>query len=535
VTGRAFLESLGSMLEARAGVEKLREAVLDLAVRGMLSPKMGANIDDDAGKSKSVPFRSHAAWEWKALVELGITQTGSTPATKISAYWGADVPFVTPGDIDEPMVRAPAKHLSTAGASQARIVQANSVLMVCIGGSLGKVGYVDSPVTCNQQINAFTPSPQSGLDPRFACLALRSPCFKREAWTRAGQGTLPIISKSKWEQIPIPVPPLPEQKRIVAKVDQLMALCDDLEAKQTKKRDLATQSTRSALTALASAEGAQSLVSAWDRVRENFALLVSHPSDIKPLKETLLSLALQGNLTTRSAADGTADALHQLITTGAERTQRSRIDSVVSEEAEPFPIPSTWRWIRIGDLGRFVGGGTPSKSNTEFWAGKIPWVSPKDMKRPYIEDAEDHISREALEASPAKLIPAGALLFVVRGMILAHSFPVALTVREVTINQDMKGLCLTVPEMGEYVLRACQAARARVLQRVERSTHGTCRLDSEELENLAIPLPPVSEQKRIVARLNQLMSLLDDLEAKLRKQEETATRLAESLAAAVAA
>ena len=74
-----------------------------------------------------------------------------------------------------------------------------------------------------------------------------------------------------------------------------------------------------------------------------------------------------------------------------------------------------------------------------------------------------------------------------------------------------------------------------MLQRVERSTHGTCRLDSEQLENLAIPLPPVSEQKRIVAKLNQLMSLLDDLEAKVRKQEETATRLAESLAAAVAA
>jgi type I restriction enzyme S subunit len=99
--------------------------------------------------------------------------------------------------------------------------------MVSIGGSIGKTVIVDRDVSCNQQINIVTPA--ECINPRFVLNAVRSPDFQKQVMARAAQGTLPIISKSKWETISIPIPPLAEQHRIVAKVDELTGLCDQME------------------------------------------------------------------------------------------------------------------------------------------------------------------------------------------------------------------------------------------------------------------------------------------------------------------
>ncbi|WP_257449466.1 restriction endonuclease subunit S [Archangium lipolyticum] len=155
------------------------------------------------------------------------------------------------------------------------------------------------------------------------------------------------------------------------------------------------------------------------------------------------------------------------------------------------------------------------------------------MELGWIDDAQDHISEAAVANSAVKRIPKGSLLFVVRGMILAHSFPTAITTREVTINQDMKALVLARPDLGEFLLRSCQAARTRILQKVVRSTHGTCRLESKDLEQFPLAIPSLAEQKRIVAKVNQLMALCAELESKLRDAEKGAERLAEGMTAAM--
>jgi type I restriction enzyme S subunit len=264
---------------------------------------------------------------------------------------------------------------------------------------------------------------------------------------------------------------------------------------------------------------------------ENFEVLVEATGSAKLLRELVLQLAVTGRLS--SARGESADPLLAKL-----RSERSKLakagvriaeaSGAVSDEEAPYPLPLGWRWTRLRDLGGFLGGGTPAKANEAFWNGPLPWVSPKDMKRPYIDDAEDHISIAAVEGSAVKLIPARSVLCVVRGMILAHSFPVAVTTREVTINQDMKALVLALPEISEFVLRSCQAARARVLAKVERSSHGTCRLESEAVEMLPIALPPLAEQKRIVAKVDQLMALCDELEARQTKKRETGARLTKS-------
>jgi len=266
-----------------------------------------------------------------------------------------------------------------------------------------------------------------------------------------------------------------------------------------------------------------------EKLLANFVVFSNAEGGVKRLRELVLELAIAGKLTETQPDDGDAGTL----LTALCRANRDQISDIDVSDA-PYSVPPTWRWVRMADLGKFVGGGTPSKSNTEFWTGNIPWVSPKDMKRPYIADAEDHISEAAVRESTVKLIDPGALLFVVRGMILAHSFPTAITQSVVTINQDMKALVLTMPSIGEYLLRACQAYRRRILQRIERSSHGTCRLDSDQLAQVPIPLPPLAEQKRIVAKVDELMKLCDELEARQAKQRETGARLTKSALDALA-
>ncbi len=120
---------------------------------------------------------------------------------------------------------------------------------------------------------------------------------------------------------------------------------------------------------------------------------------------------------------------------------------------------------------------------------------------------------------------------VVRGMILARAFPVALTMREVTINQDMKALLPHNPKTKEYILMALRAYEPDVLAAIAHSSHGTCKLKTEFLHEFVIPLPPLAEQRRIVAKVDQLMALVDELETQLATSRATAKNLLESLVA----
>jgi type I restriction enzyme S subunit len=150
------------------------------------------------------------------------------------------------------------------------------------------------------------------------------------------------------------------------------------------------------------------------------------------------------------------------------------------------------------------------------------------MKVSVIHDAQDHVSEAALAGS-LSLIPIGSLLVVVRGMILAHSFPVAETSAPVTINQDMKALTPVEPRLLSYLKLVCHGMRPEILRLVDRSTHGTCKLESSKLFGLPIPIPPLAEQSRIVARVDELMRLCDALEAKGRLEAAQHTRLLDTL------
>ncbi len=248
------------------------------------------------------------------------------------------------------------------------------------------------------------------------------------------------------------------------------------------------------------------------RLLTHYERIVEAPDAVAKLRRLVLDLAVRGKLVPQNSQDDPAVALDKVIPVDA-----------------PFAIPPQWKWARIRALGRVVGGGTPSKIREDFWEGPIPWVSPKDMKVDYLSKAQMGITESALAGSAVTLIKPGSVLFVVRGMILAHSFPVALTRVPLTINQDMKALEPRLPNMAEYLLRALKGMKPVILSRVQRSSHGTCRLESSHYMDFLVPIPPLAEQNRIVARVDEVMKLCDQLEASLNTVDDIRRRLLDAL------
>jgi len=175
-------------------------------------------------------------WEEKRLEEIGKTQTGSTPKTSDQTQYGDFISFVKPADFNaDGSLRYEHDGLSKRGLAKARIVPAGSVLMVCIGATIGKCSYCDQDVTTNQQINALTPT--DGSSDRFLYYQMRTEAFQQSVIHLAGQATLPIINKSRWSALPIWLPPtVTEQKRIAAKLDALVEETQHLELIYQRKR-----------------------------------------------------------------------------------------------------------------------------------------------------------------------------------------------------------------------------------------------------------------------------------------------------------
>lgn len=186
--------------------------------------------------------------------------------------------------------------------------------------------------------------------------------------------------------------------------------------------------------------------------------------------------------------------------------------------------PSGWSKLPLGEVGRWHSGGTPSLAIADYWGGDLPWVSPKDMKAPRLHDAIDHISNSAVAAG-ATVLPAGAILMVVRGMILAHSMPVARAERPLSFNQDIKAVVCRDQVDSEFLLYWFLSHARRLLSLTTESTHGTKRLPTETLFREVVACPSVEEQRAIATVLSDvdaLLAKLDQLIAKKRDLKQAA-------------
>jgi type I restriction enzyme, S subunit len=192
-------------------------------------------------------------------------------------------------------------------------------------------------------------------------------------------------------------------------------------------------------------------------------------------------------------------------------------------------IPQHWDVRKIKSLVATVGGMTPNKGVQRYWIGRTPWVSPKDMKVQEIFNSKDHISDAALNETNICLIKPPAVLIVVRGMILARTFPTAVTRVQVTVNQDMKAL-LPRPELSaDYFAFLLTGIQRELLQLVEIAGHGTCCLRTDSWGNFYLPIPPLEEQQAIrsclSAELSTLNTAISRLEREIELLREYRTRL----------
>ncbi|MGX9559831.1 restriction endonuclease subunit S [Pseudomonas sp. CFBP 5750] len=161
---------------------------------------------------------------------------------------------------------------------------------------------------------------------------------------------------------------------------------------------------------------------------------------------------------------------------------------------DPVANPKGWKLISFADVGQWKSGATPSKSEPTYWGGSFPWVSPKDMKVSLIMDAQDHVSDLAFQSTNLKRIEPGHLLIVVRGMILAHSFPTAVNAVPIAINQDMKAINPVKDLDIVYLKTVVDSLKGRILSVVSTAGHGTCRLATRDASEVMIPVPPLEIQ-----------------------------------------
>ena len=196
-------------------------------------------------------------------------------------------------------------------------------------------------------------------------------------------------------------------------------------------------------------------------------------------------------------------------------------------------LPNDWRLIRMKHLVRISGGATPSKERDDYWIGPIPWVSPKDMKRDNITETSHAISELALANSPVSIIPEGAVLIVVRGMILARFVPVCRLGRDATINQDMKALMPRSSIISNHYLhRMLQGFQDVLMSFVDEAAHGTKVLRSERFFPLKFPIPPIEQQANLVVEYDKQIRLTDSA---MEKTESSIDRLREFRSALITA
>ncbi|AAK22606.1 restriction endonuclease subunit S [Caulobacter vibrioides] len=174
-------------------------------------------------------------------------------------------------------------------------------------------------------------------------------------------------------------------------------------------------------------------------------------------------------------------------------------------------VPSHWNFRPLKHLVIMRSGGTPSKEREDYWGGEIPWASAKDLKVDTLTDTQDHLTAEALDEGAAQLLPANAVVVLVRGMMLARTFPVCRLSRPMTINQDLKGLIANRGVDPNYLAWSLRASEVETLCRLDEAGHGTKALRMDAWSTMELPAPSLAEQQAIAAFLDRETAKIDAL------------------------
>ncbi|CAI0701643.1 restriction endonuclease subunit S [Serratia proteamaculans] len=261
---------------------------------------------------------------------------------------------------------------------------------------------------------------------------------------------------------------------------------------------------------------------------------------IKKLRELILELAVRGKLVPQDPNDEPAsELLKHIAAEKAELVKQGKIKKQkplpeISEDEKPFELPVGWEWVTLSQLGSFSGGKTPSKMRSDYWGGNIPWVTPKDMKTHLIVTSEDSVTDLAIADGLAKIYP-DSLLFVARSGILRRIFPVAITAIECTVNQDLKVLTPFINGISRYILLMMNGFEKYILKNLTKVGTTVESLLFDEFSSHHFMIPPLEEQQRVITKVDELMSLCDQLEQQSLTSLDAHYQLVETLLATLTA
>jgi type I restriction enzyme S subunit len=542
------------------GVKKLRELILELAVRGKLVPQ---NPNDEPasellkkieaekvrlvkeGKIKKQkplppisddekPFGLPNSWECERIGTFGIVGTGSTPSRSNPDYWEPpEFNWVSSGETSGFFVNATKEKVSALAIKETNVsLYPAGTLIVAMygqGKTRGQITELLCKAGTNQACAAIQLVNEAKHHKNYVKLYFRKAYIELRSY--AAGGAQPNLNVGKISNTVMALPPLAEQHRIVAKVDELMVLCDQLEAQTEANIDAHKTLVEVLLATLTDAKDVDELNDNWQTISQYFDVLFTTQASIDQLKQTILQLAVMGKLVKQDPNDESASKLleriatekQQLIKDGKIKKQKS-LPPITNEE-KPFDLPNSWECERIGTFGIVGTGSTPSRSNPDYWAPpEFNWVSSGETSDFFVSTTKEKVTALAIKETNVSLYPAGTLIVAMYGQGKTRG-QITELLCEAGTNQACAAIRLVnaTKHHKNYVKLYFRKAYAEL--RSHAAGGAQPNLNVGKIANTVLALPPLAEQHRIVAKVDELMALCDSLEVGLSEAQTTQLHL----------
>lgn len=425
------------------------------------------------------PFDIPESWEWVRLGELGEWCSGATPSRQHPEYFGGEIPWLKTGDLNDGYIKEVPESITDEGFqhSSTKINPIGSILIAMYGATIGRLGILQIPATTNQACCACELF--SGIYNKYLFYFLLA---NRKNFIKQGAGgAQPNISKAKIIDTIIPLPPLAEQRRIVDKIEELQPDIDAYDKAQTKLQ----------------------------AIEQRFP---------DAMKKSLLQYAIEGKLVPQRKEEGTAkDLLAEIRAEKARLVKEKKIKKTkplpnITDDEKPFAIPDSWEWVRMGDLLNIIGG--TSYKNNQITTHGLRILRGGNINTPNISLYNDDVFLPLTFIDKEKLIRQNDILIVASTgskKAIGRSGFVYGTHDNISIGAFLRICRLFYTKIFPYMTLIFSSEYYR--NHIRESVQGTNinNVKKEYILNFLAPIPPLAEQRRIVAKLEELLPLCDQL------------------------
>ena len=524
MTTSVLLAEFERLEPAPNAVLRLRRLILDLAVRGRLLPDSQRVVRAQALEQNRGPWAIPPTWEFVPLsylaAEGGLFTDGDWIETKDQDP-GGDVRLTQLADVGVGTFRDRSSRFMRSEVAErlkCTYLKVGDILIARMPDPIGRACRYpggERPAVTAVDV-AILRSTLASVDADYVVYALNSPSFSSLVMSHIAGTTRQRISRGNLSRLPFPLPPAAEQRRIVADVDQLLALCADLEIAQALREKARDRATAAALHQLAVSDDVSDKGHRQDGARfyiNNSPRLIRRPEHVAGLRRTILELAVRGRLVPQDPRD--------------DRVSDLGAGDLVEGEQAPWVIPEHWLWATLGTTADFSAGRTPSRNDPSYWnTGDYAWISIADMS-----DGQRVVTTKETVSEKAKSLVFASNPLPVGTMIMSFK----LTIGKIATlgipafhNEAIVSIRPRVAEMAPYLFKVLpERARAGATRNAIKGAT----LNRKSLSNIHLPIPPLAEQHRIVAKVDELMAACDELDRNLTSLQDQRVRFLEAVLA----